>query len=74
MATKNDPDDLKYMLIQISKDCEFIKEKIIRVEDFSFHLNKRLITVEQTHSYIKGGFYVFIATFSIILALSTKII
>jgi len=66
-------DDLKYMLIQISKDCEFIKEKVERIEEFSFHLNKRLISVEKTHSYIKGGFYVFIATSSIILALSTII-
>lgn len=66
-------DDFKYMLIQISKDCEFIKEKVARIEDFSFHLNKRLISVEKTHSYIKGGFYVFIATFSIILALYTII-
>ena len=32
-------DDLKYMLIQISKDCEFIKEKVERIEEFSFHLN-----------------------------------
>ena len=66
-------DDLKYMLIQISKDCEFIKEKVERIEEFSFHLNKRLISVEKTHSYIKGGFNVFIATSSIILALSTII-
>ena len=65
--------DLKYMLIQISKDCEFIKEKVARIEDFSFHLNKRLISAEKQQSYIKGGFYVFIATFSIILALYTII-
>ncbi len=65
--------DLKYMLIQISKDCEFIKEKVERIEDFSFHLNKRLISTEKQQSYIKGGFYVFIATFSIILALYTII-
>ena len=51
----------------------FIKEKVARIEDFSFHLNKRLLSVEKQHSYIKGGFYVFIATFSIILALSTII-
>ena len=66
-------EDLKYMLIQISKDCEFIKEKVGKIEEFSFHLNKRLISVEKSHSYIRGGFYVFIATFSIILALSTII-
>ena len=65
--------DLKYMLVQISKDCEFIKEKVARIEDFSFHLNKRLISAEKQQSYIKGGFYVFIATFSIILALYTII-
>ena len=65
--------DLKYMLIQISKDCEFIKEKVMNLEKFSYDLNKRLINVEKSHSYIRGGFYVFIATFSIILALSTII-
>ena len=69
----SDEKDLKYIVIQIAKDCEFIKEKITRIEDFSFHLNKRLISVEKQHSYIKGGFYVFIATFSIILALYTII-
>ena len=61
--------DLKYMLIQISKDCEFIKEKVARIEDFCFHLNKRLLSVERQHSYIKGGFYVFIALFGIFLAI-----
>ena len=66
-------DDLKYMLIQISKDCEFIKEKVMNLEKFSYDLNKRLISVEKSQSYIRGGFYVFIATFSIILALSTII-
>ena len=66
-------EDLKYMLIQISKDAEFIKEKVERIEEFTYHLNKRLISTEKTHSYIKGGFYVFIATFSIILALFTII-
>ena len=65
--------DLKYMLVQISKDIEFIKEKVERIEEFSYHLNKRLISVEKSHSYIRGGVYVFIATFSIILALSTII-
>ena len=69
----SDEKDLKYMLIQISKDCEYIKEKTTRIEDFSFHLNKRLISVEKTHSYIKGGFYVFIALFGIFMALSTII-
>jgi hypothetical protein len=65
--------DLKYMLIQISKDCEFIKEKVNKIEEFTMDLNRRLISVEKSHSYIRGGFYVFIATFSIILALSTII-
>ena len=69
----NDEKDFKYMLIQISKDCEFIKEKVARIEDFSFHLNKRLLSVEKTHSYIKGGFYVFIALFGIFIALNTII-
>ena len=66
-------DDLKYMLVQISRDCEFIKEKVEGIEEFSFQLNNRLNSVEKTHSYIKGGFYVCIATSSIILALSTII-
>jgi hypothetical protein len=65
--------DLKYMLIQISKDCEFIKEKVNKIEEFTMDLNRRLISVEKSHSYIRGGFYVFIATFSIILGLSTII-
>ena len=64
-------DDLKYMLVQISKDTEFIKEKVERIEEFSYHLNKRLISVEKTHSYIKGGFYVFVALFGIFMALNT---
>ena len=65
--------DLKYIIIQISKDCEFIKEKLTNLEKYSQNLNNRLISVEKSHSYIRGGFYVFIATFSIILALSTII-
>ncbi|QDP59722.1 MAG: hypothetical protein Unbinned2990contig1001_42 [Prokaryotic dsDNA virus sp.] len=64
-------EDLKYMLIQISKDAEFIKEKVERIEEFTYHLNKRLISTEKTHSYIKGGFYVFVALFGIFMALST---
>ena len=39
--------DLKYMLIQISKDCEFIKEKVNKIEEFTMDLNKRLISVEK---------------------------
>ena len=65
--------DLKYMLVQICKDLEYIKEKVTKTEEFSYHLNKRLISVEKTHSYIKGGFYVFVALFGIFLALYTII-
>ena len=66
-------EDLKYILIQISKDCEYIKEKVMNLEKYSHSLNNRLTSVEKTNSYIKGGFYVFIALFGIFMALSTII-
>ena len=64
----------KYIELALSKiqsDIDNVKNTLARVEEFSYHLSKRLNKAENTLSHIRGGFYVFISVCTIILALNT---
>lgn len=58
-------------LTKICADLEHIKSTMSRVEDFAYSMNKRLQDAENQISYIKGGFFVFVAIFTIAISVNS---
>tara|TARA_R100000329_G_C7544884_1_gene192423 strand:+ start:488 stop:724 length:237 start_codon:yes stop_codon:yes gene_type:complete len=73
-----DSKDISLLLAEISTeiasikaDVGYIKERIIRNEDYVHHVNKRLQKAENTLSFVKGAMWIFLAVWSVVLAIST---
>ncbi len=69
MEKKND--NVEVCLTKIIGDLDHIKSTMARVEDFAYSMNKRLQQAENQIAYIKGGFFVFVAIFTIALSVNT---
>ncbi len=58
-------------LTKISSDLDHIKSTMARLEEFAYSMNKRLQAAENQIAYIKGGFFVFVAVFTIALSVNS---
>tara|TARA_Y100001938_G_scaffold126956_1_gene179382 strand:- start:1199 stop:1420 length:222 start_codon:yes stop_codon:yes gene_type:complete len=61
---------IELALAKIQSDLDHIKIQTDRVESFTYSLSKKVNETDKNMSFIKGGFYVFVAVFSIALSLS----
>ena len=57
------------LIKQIQRDTEYLRIQATRIEEFSYDLQKQSLTTKNQLSYIKGGFYVFIALFIAFISL-----
>ena len=62
---------IQVTLKAIQRDLSYIRKDMKKIEEASFKAENRINTLESSFSYIKGGFYVFVTLFSILLAYST---
>ena len=58
-------------LTKISSDLDHIKSTMERLEEFAYSMNKRLQASENQIAYIKGGFFVFVAIFTIAISVNS---
>ena len=58
-------------LTKISSDLDHIKTTMGRLEEFAYSMNKRLQQAETQIAYIKGGFFVFVAVFTIAISVNS---
>ena len=58
-------------LTKISSDLEHIKSTMESLEEFAYSMNKRLQAAENQIAYIKGGFFVFVAIFTIAISVNS---
>ena len=64
-------DNLEICLTKISGNLEHIKSTMARLEEFAYSMNKRLQQAENQIAYIKGGFFVFVAIFTIAISVNS---
>ena len=57
------------LIQQIQRDTEYLRIQATRLEEFTYDLQKQALKTENQLSYIKGGFYVFIALFVVFITL-----
>ena len=57
------------LIQQIQRDTEYLRIQATRLEEFTYDLQKQGLKTENQLSYIKGGFYVFIALFIVFISL-----
>ena len=60
-------------LTAIRSDVGYIKQRIDKNEDYVHHINKRLQKAENTLSFVRGGMWIFLAVWSVVLAISTLV-
>jgi len=58
-------------LTAIRSDVGYIKQRIDKNEDYAHHINKRLQKAENTLSFVRGGMWIFLAVWSVVLAVNT---
>jgi len=58
-------------LASIKADVGYIKQRIDKNEDYAHHINKRLQKAENTLSFVRGGMWIFLAVWSVVLAVNT---
>ena len=58
-------------LTAIRSDVGYIKQRIDKNEDYVHHINKRLQKAENTLSFVRGGMWIFLAVWSVVLAVNT---
>ena len=58
-------------LAAIRADVGYIKQRIDKNEDYVHHINKRLQKAENTLSFVRGGMWIFLAVWSVVLAVNT---
>tara|TARA_R110002096_G_scaffold320392_12_gene514449 strand:+ start:1649 stop:1873 length:225 start_codon:yes stop_codon:yes gene_type:complete len=63
--------NVEVCLAKISGDLDHIKTTMVRLEEFAYSMNKRLQQAENQIAYIKGGFFVFVAVFTIALSVNS---
>ena len=61
---------IELALAKIQSDLDHIKIQTYRVESFTYSLSKKVNETDKNMSFIKGGFYVFVALFGIAMTLS----
>ena len=59
---------IQVTLKAIQRDISYIRKDMKKVEEAAYKTDIRANKIESSFSFIRGGFYVFIALFSIILA------
>lgn len=62
---------IELALGKIQSDLEHLKTQFNRVEEFTYSLSKKQNAIEKQLSFIRGGFYVFVAVFTIALTLAS---
>ena len=63
--------EIQSKLASIEADVGYIKQRIDKNEDYAHHINKRLQKAENTLSFVRGGMWIFLAVWSVVLAVST---
>ena len=58
-------------LAQIEADVGYIKQLIDKTEGYTHHINKRLQKAENTLSFVKGGMWIFMGIWTVVLAFMT---
>ena len=62
---------IQVTLKAIQRDQSYIRKDMKKIEECIYNDQNRINGLQSTLSYIKGGFYVFVALFGILLAFST---
>ena len=60
-------------LTAIRSDVGYIKQRIDKNEDYVHHVNIRLQKAENTLSFVRGGMWIFLGVWSVVLAVSTLV-
>ena len=59
---------IQVTLKAIQRDISYIRKDMKKVEEAAFKSENRVNKLESSFSFIRGGFYVFVALFSVVLA------
>ena len=62
---------IQVTLKAIQRDQSYIRKDMKKIEECIYNDQNRINTLQSTLSYIKGGFFVFVALFSILLGFVT---
>ena len=62
---------IQVTLKAIQRDISYIRKDMKKIEEASYKSENRVIKLESSFSFIRGGFYVFVALFGVLLAFNT---
>ena len=62
---------IQVTLKAIQRDVSYIRKDMKKIEEASYKSENRVNKLESSFSFIRGGFYVFVALFGVLLAFNT---